>query len=251
MKSFRILPVLILVGFCGVRGAGAQEAMREAIPNWAAPPTWTPQASPDPGARAGRGLATIQAVYPALPFVAVTPCRVADTRGNGFAGAYGPPSIAANTTRSFVILGQCGIPASAAAVSFNFAALDVSAAGDLRVFPTGGAVPTVSTLNYNANTPNIANAAIVPLGVGGAITVQADAVTVDLIIDVKLYCADFINSGQTLVQIGSCSFAGSSTGRTTTTAVTRFPACAAESWVRAGTRPASSARRSPPRETPG
>ena len=35
-------------------------------------------------------------------------------------------------------------------------------------------MPLVSTLNYNASTPNIANAAVVPLGTGGAIRVQAD-----------------------------------------------------------------------------
>jgi hypothetical protein len=72
-------------------------------------------------------------------------------------------------------------------VSFNLTALNVSQAGDLRVYPAGGAVPTVSTLNYNANTPNIANAAVVPLGTGGAIRVQADAATIDLIIDVNGY----------------------------------------------------------------
>jgi hypothetical protein len=124
-----------------------------------------------------------------LPFIGVTPCRVADTRGNGFTGAYGPPSLIANATRSFTITGQCGIPASAAAVSFNFGALNVGGAGDLRVFPASGSVPLVSTINYNASTPNIANAAIVPLGTGGAISVQADAVSIDLIIDVNGYYA--------------------------------------------------------------
>jgi hypothetical protein len=44
-------------------------------------------------------------------------------------------------------------------------------------------------MNYSASTPNIANAAIVPLGTGGGISVQADAVTIDLIIDVNGYYA--------------------------------------------------------------
>jgi hypothetical protein len=127
------------------------------------------------------------AITSPFPFIGVTPCRVADTRGNGFIGQYGPPALVANATRSFTITGQCSIPASAAAVSFNFAALNVGAAGDLRVFPAGAGVPLVSTLNYNANTPNIANAAVVPLGTGGAITVQADGVAIDLIIDVNGY----------------------------------------------------------------
>jgi len=84
-----------------------------------------------------------------------------------------------------------GIPASAAAVSFNFGALNVGGAGDLRIFPDGGGLPLVSTMNYNANTPNIANAAVVPLGTASGITVRADAVSVDLIIDVHGYYAAY------------------------------------------------------------
>ena len=149
----------------------------EPIANWSTPATWSPVKA--------RGGATIMTAP--VPFTGITPCRVADTRGNGFGGAYGPPSLIANMTRSFTIVGQCGIPSGAVAVSFNFAALNVAAPGDLRVFPAGGGVPTASTLNYNANTPNIANAAVVPLGTGNAITVQADATAIDLIIDVNGY----------------------------------------------------------------
>jgi hypothetical protein len=157
----------------------------EAIANWRAPATWTPPRA--------SGVTTLSETPP-VPFIPITPCRVADTRGNGFSGQYGPPSIGAGTQRSFTIAGQCGIPAGAAAVSFNFAALNVSQGGDLRVFPAGGAVPTVSTLNYNANTPNIANAAVVPLGTGGAIRVQADAATIDLIIDVNGYYSSTLST---------------------------------------------------------
>ncbi len=154
----------------------------DGIPNWPAPATWSPP-------RASHGVTTLGDVSSPLPFIAVTPCRVADTRGNGFTGAYGPPALVANATRNFTITGQCGIPSGASAVSVNFGALDVGGAGDLRVFPTGGGVPLVSTMNYNGNTPNIANAAVVPLGTGGAITVLADAVSINLIIDVNGYYA--------------------------------------------------------------
>ena len=170
-------------------GASTREIPEEpALANWPAPLLWSPPTSARVPGEAGIEKAT-SASNP-LPFIAITPCRVADTRGNGFAGQYGPPALVANTTRSFTITGQCGIPASAAAVSFNFAALNVGATGDLRVFPAGGGAPLVSTLNYNANTPNIANAAVVPLGTGGAITVQADATAIDLIIDVNGYYDD-------------------------------------------------------------
>jgi hypothetical protein len=160
------------------------------IQNWAAPLFWKPQAAARVPGEAGTEAVAVASTP--LPFIAITQCRAADTRGNGFIGQYGPPSLIADATRSFTITGRCGIPVSAAAVSFNFAALNVSAVGDLRVFPAGGGVPLASTLNYNASTPNIANAAVVPLGTGGAITVQADAVPIDLIIDVNGY---YDNSG--------------------------------------------------------
>ena len=177
----------------------------EAIPNWSAPATWTPASS--------GGVHTMDLSNP-LPFIPIAPCRVADTRGNGFVGAYGPPSLVANANRNFTITGQCGIPNTAAAVSFNFGALNVASAGDLRVFPAGGGLPLVSTLNYNGSTPNIANAAVVPLG-GGAITVRADAVSIDLIIDVNGYYYDYfsgsgiLNSGeQWLIKTSTASASG-------------------------------------------
>jgi hypothetical protein len=172
--------IALIVGLVSVVPAGLVFS-GQAIPNWAAPATWTPSGAV--------GLHTLSDVTSPLPFTGITPCRVADTRGNGFTGQYGPPSLVANANRNFTIAGQCGIPSGASAVSFNFAALNVGATGDLRVFPAGGATPLVSTMNYNAATPNIANAAIVPLGSGGAITVRADAVSVDLIIDVNGYYA--------------------------------------------------------------
>jgi hypothetical protein len=181
--------LLLLAGRAPGQAISEAQDVAEPIRNWPAPLLWAP-----PVARAPEGARTEAAATASapLPFIAITPCRVADTRGNGFTGAYGPPSLVANATRSFTITGQCGIPVTAAAVSFNFTALNVGGGGDLRVFPAGGGVPLVSTMNYNANTPNIANAAVVPLGTGGAITVQADAVAIDLIIDVNGY---YDNSG--------------------------------------------------------
>ena len=102
-----------------------------------------------------------------MPFVAVAPCRVADTRiGSGFSGAYGSPAIQAQVLRSFVIGGQCGIPATAQAVSFLFTAVNETATGNFRAFPTGTAMPTVggAVLIWSATTGPITNAAVVPVG---------------------------------------------------------------------------------------
>ncbi len=124
-----------------------------------------------------------------LQYYAVTPCRVADTRAaSGFPTGYGPPSIAGGEQRTFVISGKCGIPSTAVAVSFNFTVWAPVTRGDLRVFPAGGTTPLVSTLNWEANILALANAAYVPLGTGGAITVQVDGTgTIDLIFDVNGY----------------------------------------------------------------
>jgi len=150
------------------------------IPGWPAPAAWSPAEI--------AGEAAASATSP-LPFVAVTPCRGADTRGAGFTGQYGPPSLAGNSTRTFTIVGTCGVPASAAAVSFNFTVTNNPTFGDIRVYPAGGSA-LVSTLNWGPATGSVANAAVVGLSASGAITVQVDGPgPLDLIYDINGYYA--------------------------------------------------------------
>jgi N-acetylneuraminic acid mutarotase len=164
--------------------------------NWAAPLYWQPgetQAESPAGRRALHAAPSpLGGATPTpLPFVAVTPCRVADTRGYGFTGEYGPPAIGGSGTRVFTIAGQCGIPADAVAVSFNFTVWGTASYGNLTVYPAGGAVPVVSTLNWPPGTLALANAAVVPLGTGGdagkiAVANQS-ATTIDVFFDVNGY----------------------------------------------------------------
>ncbi|MEO8347540.1 MAG: zinc-dependent metalloprotease, partial [Acidobacteriota bacterium] len=70
---------------------------------------------------------------PAARFYTVAPCRVVDTRNAP--GPYGGPALAANTDRTFVFAGQCGIPTSATAVSGNVTVVQSTAAGNN--FPSG------------------------------------------------------------------------------------------------------------------
>jgi hypothetical protein len=161
---------------------------QEAIENWPAPASWSP-----PGRVIAKGevspsdVEAVEAVPTApLHFVGITPCRVADTRGNGFTGQYGAPPVTPSG-RNMVITGQCGIPGDAQAVSFNFSAVNVTAAGFFVAYPAGGAFPPVATMTYNQNTPNLSNAAVVPLGTGGAITVVAAVTNIDLVVDVNGY----------------------------------------------------------------
>ncbi len=179
-RFVRILavPVVVLI---------APAAQSDPIPNWPAPPTWTPTGGAA-SAKAGPKTA-LATTYQAVPLIPLTPCRLADTRaGSGFPAGYGPPSIAGGGQRTFTITGQCGIPAGANAVSFNFTIWAPVTRGDLRVWPAGGPAPLVSTVNWEANILAIANAAVVPLSGGGQITVQVDGTgTIDLFFDVTGY----------------------------------------------------------------
>jgi len=124
-----------------------------------------------------------------LHFYPVTPCRVADTRASqGKTGAFGPPSMAGFSSRIFPILsGSCAIPSSAQAYSLNMTAVPSGSLSFLSTWPTGQPYPNVSTLN-STNGNVIANAAIVPAGTSGSITVVTGNLT-DLIIDIDGYFA--------------------------------------------------------------
>jgi hypothetical protein len=189
--------VLLVSSFSGVAVAKDPFPLlpSEPVANWTAPPYWMPSAAALPE-KATKGSPeaelspdAVEAVPTApLAFTSITPCRVADTRGNGFSGQYGPPQLTP-VGRDITIINTCGIPAAAQAVSFNFSAVNVPAAGFLVAYPAGGAFPPVATMTYNQNTPNLSNAAVVPLGTGGAITVVAAVVAIDLVIDVNGYYA--------------------------------------------------------------
>jgi hypothetical protein len=119
----------------------------------------------------------------ALRFVPVTPCRVADTRNP--AGVLGGPVMAAGTIRSFPIRSGCGIPAGALAYSLNVTVVPRGMLGYLTMWPTGSPPPVVSTLNSFDGRIK-ANAAIVPAGVGGAVSIYVTHTT-DVVLDINGY----------------------------------------------------------------
>lgn len=122
-----------------------------------------------------------------LRFVAVTPCRVADTRvGQGKIGAFGPPTIQGGHIREIPIPSSvCGVPSSAAAYSLNFTVVPAGPLSYLTTWPTGVSQPLVSTLN-SFDGRILANAAIVPAGTNGAINIYVTDRT-DVIVDINGY----------------------------------------------------------------
>ncbi len=118
-----------------------------------------------------------------VQFVPVTPCRLLDTRSGG-----GGP-ILGGTAQSFVVsqLGNCNIPATAAAYSLNVTVVPHGRLGYLTIWPTGDSQPTVSTMNSPDGRVK-ANAAVVPGGYQGAVSVYVSDTT-DVILDIDGYFA--------------------------------------------------------------
>jgi YVTN family beta-propeller protein len=129
----------------------------------------------------------------ALQLVTVPPCRVVDTRNDD--GTFGGPPIQGRSSRSFPIpQGACGLPATAAAYSLNVTVVPHGPLGYLTIWPTGEDQPVVSTMN-SLDGRIKANAAIVPAGYQGAVSIYAVATT-DVVLDIDGYFAQ--PGGQTL-----------------------------------------------------
>jgi streptogramin lyase len=140
----------------------------------------------------------------ALAFYPLTPCRIADTRYSSY-GSLGPPSLSAAQSRSFAVLSSaCSIPSTAQAYSLNFTVVPPGKApvNYITTYPTGAAQPLASTLNDNTGTI-VANAAIVPAGTDGAVSVYSYSAT-DLIIDINGYFAPPGTGGLSLYSLTPC-----------------------------------------------
>ncbi|MGB7554542.1 MAG: hypothetical protein WBM04_09210 [Candidatus Korobacteraceae bacterium] len=131
---------------------------------------------------------TIDAIFSqALQFVAVAPCRLVDTRNPN--GPFGGPPLQARTARSFPIPQQtpCDIPATAAAYSLNVTLVPIGgqSVGLLTIWPTGESQPIISTMN-SWDGRFKANAAIVPAGTEGAVSIYASNTT-NVVLDIDGY----------------------------------------------------------------
>ena len=175
---------------CLLLAAGAEPAalaQRAGVANWTAPTFWTPETRNAAVATADSVPQVVDQPTP-LPLVAITPCRLVDTRASqGFPGLFGPPSLSGSEmTRNIPVpLSSCDIPANAKAYSLNVTVVPPGPFGYLTVWPTGATMPVVSTLNALTGAIT-ANAAIVAAGVNGSISVFATHPT-DLIIDINGY----------------------------------------------------------------
>jgi hypothetical protein len=119
-----------------------------------------------------------------LQFTTITPCRMVDTRQSP--GPFGGPAITGGTARSFTLpQSGCGVPATALAYSLNVTAVPNGPLGYLTIWPAGESQPQVSALNSPDGRVK-ANAAIVPAGASGAISVFVSDTT-NVLLDIDGY----------------------------------------------------------------
>jgi Chaperone of endosialidase len=196
MKRHHVLAFLCLFGILDA-------ALAQTIPNWPAPAFWEP---PAPQRVAGQ-VSPLAASSP-LPFIAITPCRVVDTRGNGFTGAYGPPALVGNgPARTFNIqAGPCsGIPSFAGAYSINVAAILPASDGFMTVFPAGTAQPNSSDLSFLGGEV-VSNAIVAPAGSNDSISVFVN-VSTHMILDINgYYAVSGVGFRNTFLGVGAGNF---------------------------------------------
>ena len=114
-------------------------------------------------------------------FAGVTPAALFDSRNN-----IGTTSgVVRRRTRPdrCSVAGVAGVPSNATSVVVNITATQPQGSGFATAFPTGVALPVASNLNYVAGTTR-ANLAVVKVGAGGQISLNAAETSVHLIVDV-------------------------------------------------------------------
>ena len=153
----------------------------------------------------GATVSVIDGTRPAaLQFVPLPqPCRAFDTRPEH--GGGGP--IQGGTHQDFGIsgTGTCGILTSAAAYSMNVSVVPNGYLGYLTVWPAGQLRPLASTLN-SLDGRIKANAAIIPAGTNGQISVYATNTT-NVIVDVNGYFAPVSSSTLAFYPLPPCRVA--------------------------------------------
>jgi len=122
-------------------------------------------------------------------FTALNPARLLDTRpGFPTIDGLGPKGLLTGPTSiNLDILSRGGIPAAGvSAVVLSVAVTQPSAAGHLRVWPTGQAMPNASTLNFGAGR-TVPNLVVAKLGASGRVSIYLSGGTAHLFADVMGY----------------------------------------------------------------
>lgn len=106
----------------------------------------------------------------------LAPTRLFDTRADQ--PAPGPKGLVPSGGSIDVqVGGVAGVPDDAVAVVINVTATETTAPGFVTVYGAGGSVPLASTLNVNFAGETVPNLVIMPIGVGGKISLYTQSAT--------------------------------------------------------------------------
>jgi hypothetical protein len=152
------------------------------------------------------GIGLVRATSPsdASAFVAITPCRVIDTRPDFQVGAkaspLGPGEV--HTVGTHGDNGNCtGIPGTAIAVSMNMTAVDASAPTFLTVWAAGEPRPVASSLNPTPGDPPTPNAVTTDLDGDGRFSIYNLAGNVHVLADINGYYVDHHHDDEYLAEV--------------------------------------------------
>ena len=140
----------------------------------------------------GGGIGLVHATRPAdaVTFVAITPCRVIDTRP---AYAIGPKTSPLGAGETHTVSthgknGECtGIPSTAVAVSMNMTSTDATAPTFLTVWAADAPQPNSSNLNPIPGAPATPNAVTTGVSATGQFKIYNLAGTVNVLADINGY----------------------------------------------------------------
>jgi hypothetical protein len=162
------------------------------------------------------GYYTDSAEVDGLAFYPLTPCRVIDTRlayrPPPAAGGFGPPSMFARETRTFLFptTPYCRVP-PAAAYSVTITAVPHGRLAYLTAWPGGTPQPNVSSINSFAGRV-LANSVVLPAGPDGSVSVFTYDNS-DFVIDINGYYApDDGQQGLFYFPVTQCRAADSTSG---------------------------------------
>jgi trimeric autotransporter adhesin len=232
MISRGLRPVVLVLALVPVVLSAqiTRERDRVLLKPWAAPLYWQPSQREAEAIALRPEATTAQLPTSPLVFVGMTPCRIVDTRaGQGFSGAFGPPSLNANASRTFPIQSStaCSIPSTALAYSMNVTVVPPGLLGFITAYPTGQNLPLAATLTDVVSGQIVSNFVVVAAGNSGSIDVYALNPT-DLVLDINGYYASpntigtdntafgagalVVNAGPQNTAIGASALSGNTSG---------------------------------------
>ncbi len=117
----------------------------------------------------------------ALSAISTVPIVAADTIDGSFDGV---GRLSAGDTFDLVVVGRGGVPATGVdSVALNVTVTRPSATAFVTVWPTGSARPNASNLNV-VRGQTVPNMVVVPVGVGGSVSLYTNGGATDLVVDV-------------------------------------------------------------------